>query len=292
MARKRKSVQRSLGYVHKMYFSRKRLCFYIVVLAQLVNALGEDRNHGYQIFFNGSSTELETTEVYTDAKKNDGEIKTANTTSTNNTVYNCLTDKTYGPVELVNTTRLIELLIQEPGTANRSRNDEDSTQLPGTCVLILFYARWCIFCSQAAPHFNAIPRFFPHIKAVAIDAMKHRSFVAQYGIVAVPTLFLTHNGVPVVEFNETVYNLEVFASFIMRNTNLKPNWLLYLTPTDFRGPVPSTLSNETDYYLVLSWVFIAVCALYFTSQSRWWQQFVELVQNTWRESNAQHEHVD
>lgn len=275
-----------------MYFPRRRLCFYILVLAQLVNVLGEDDNHGIQIVFNGSIAELENVEVYTDEKKTEEEVTPANATSANNTVFNCLTDKVYGPVELVNTTRLIELLIQEPGTANRSRNEKDNKQLPGTCVLVLFYARWCIFSSQAAPYFNALPRFFPHIKAVAIDAMEHQIFNAQYGIVGVPTIILIHNGVPVVEFKETVYNLERLAQFIMLLTNLKPTGLLNVTSSDFNGPVPSTPSNETDYCLVLSWVFIAVCALYFTSQSRWWQQFVELVQNTWRESNAQHEHVD
>jgi len=77
-------------------------------------------------------------------------------------------------LQIVNATRLMELLILEPGPSNRSRNDKDDKQLPGTCVLVLFYARWCIFSSQAAPHFNAIPRSFPPVKAVAIDAIKHQ----------------------------------------------------------------------------------------------------------------------
>lgn len=73
----------------------------------------------------------------------------------------------------------MELLILEPGPSNRSRNDKDGKQLPGTCVLVLFYARWCIFSSHAAPHFNAIPRSFPHIKAVAIDAIKHQRYACE-----------------------------------------------------------------------------------------------------------------
>lgn len=217
---------------------------------------------------------------------------TANNSLSNATKVNCLTDKVYGPVEIVNATRLMKLLILEPGPSNRSRNDKECKLLPGTCVIVLFYARWCIFSSQAAPHFNALPRSFPHIKAVAIDAIKYQNFNAQYGIVGVPTLMLVHNGKPVAKFNYTVYTLESFAKFITHMTNLQPNGSLYVTSLDFAGPVSSTPSNETDYCLVLSWVFIAACALYFTSQSRWWQQFVELVQNTWRESNAQHEHAD
>lgn len=103
---------------------------------------------------------------------------------------------------------------------------------------------------------------------------------------------LVHNGKPVAKFNSTVYTLELFAKFITHLTMFQTSGSLFVTSSDFSGPVPSTPSNETDYCLVLSWVFIVACTLYFTSKSRWWQQFIELVQNTWRESNAQHEHVD
>ncbi|XP_018308477.1 thioredoxin domain-containing protein 15 [Mycetomoellerius zeteki] len=219
-------------------------------------------------------------------------VNVTDTVSTNTTKVNCSSEKIYGPVEIVNATRLMELLILEPGPSNRSRNDKDGKQLPGTCVLVLFYARWCVFSSQAAPHFNAIPRSFPHIKAVAIDAIKHQSFNAQYGIVGVPTLMLVHNGKPVAKFNDTIYTLESFAKFVSHLTNLQPNGSLYVTSADFTGPVSSTPSNEMDYCLVLSWIFIVACVLYFTSRSRWWQRFVELIENTWLESNAEHEHVD
>lgn len=103
---------------------------------------------------------------------------------------------------------------------------------------------------------------------------------------------LVHNGKPSAKFNGTMYTLESFVIFIMQFTNLKPKELLYVTSADFNGPVPSTPSNETDYCLVLSWVFILLCAVYFTLQTRWWKEFVELIQNTWRESNAQHDHAD
>lgn len=71
----------------------------------------------------------------------------------------------------------MELLILEPGPSNRTRNDKDGRQQPGTCVLVLFYARWCVFSSQAAPHFNALPRSFPYIKCIAIDAIRYQRYV-------------------------------------------------------------------------------------------------------------------
>lgn len=75
-------------------------------------------------------------------------------------------------------------------------------------------------------------------------------------------------------------------------SNLQPNESLYVKSSDFVGPVSSVPTNETDYCLVMSWVFITACILYFTTKSQWWRQFIESVQNTWKESNAQHEHAE
>ncbi|KAG7210419.1 hypothetical protein KM043_011951 [Ampulex compressa] len=287
-----------------MHLPRRKLCLFILVLVQMAYTL-EDTDEVIAETNNVNAvTEHGSAEAYIDVQSEEKnlsdkkkfikgiiDVVASNVSSSNITKYNCLTDKTYGPVELVNATRLMELLLLEPGLSNRTRNDEESKQIPGTCVLILFYARWCIFSRQAAPHFNSLPRLFPHIKAVAIDAVKHQSFNAQYGIVGVPTVMFIHNGMPVGMFNGTVYTLEYFVRFITHHTNFQVEELVHMTE-DYIGPVPSITSNDVDYCLVLSWMFIAACALYFTSQSRWWQQFVELVQNTWRESNAQHEHVD
>ncbi|XP_024941997.1 thioredoxin domain-containing protein 15 [Cephus cinctus] len=260
-----------------------------------VKAISKDSDT--ELINNTGESVIENEEIDTTEPQAEGNLSDANSTipesaSPNVTKVNCLVDKKYSSVELVNATRLMELLILEPGPSNRTKNSKEGRQVPGTCVLVLFYARWCVFSSLAAPHFNVLPNFFSPLKTVAIDAIKYPNFNAQYGIVGVPTLILVHNGKPVVKFNGTVYTLEAFARFISYFTTLEPKGSMYLTSAVFNGPVPSTPSNETDYCLVLSWAFIAVCALYFTSQSRWWRQFVELIQNTWRESNAQHEHTD
>ncbi|XP_020294581.1 thioredoxin domain-containing protein 15 [Pseudomyrmex gracilis] len=267
-----------------------------LILVDVINSEEVTEEFTTPLITQDTSNQEENKQVRTEENHVTGDAENAAnvtiTGSINTTKVNCSIDKIYGPVELVNVTRLMELLILEPGPTNRSRNNKDGKQLPGICILVLFYARWCVFSSQAAPHFNAIPRSFPNIKAVAIDAIKYQSFNAQYGIVGVPTLMLIHNGKPVAKFNDTIYTLESFARFMSQLTNLQPNGSLYVTSADFTGPVSSTPTNEMDYCLVMSWIFIVACMLYFTSRSVWWQQFVELIQNTWRESNAQHEHVD
>lgn len=274
-----------------MYILERRLSLFMLVLASIISVFGQTDECAVQIKSEKNLSDNDVTAIQ-EVLEPTTNVSLENSSVPNTTKVNCLTDKTYGPVELVNATRFMELLILEPGPSNRTRNDKDGRQQPGTCVLVLFYARWCVFSSQAAPHFNALPRSFPHIKCIAIDAIRHQSFNAQYGIVGVPTLMLVHNGKPVAKFNSTVYTLELFAKFITHLTMFQTSGSLFVTSADFSGPVSSTPSNETDYCLVLSWVFIAACTLYFTSKSRWWQQFIELVQNTWRESNAQHEHVD
>lgn len=118
------------------------------------------------------------------------------------------------------------------------------------------------------------------------------SFNSHYGIVGVPTLMMLHDGKPAAKFNDTVYSIETFSKFITQLTNQQPNGSLHVTSADFSGPVSSVPVNETDWCLILAWLFIAVCAMYYTSRSHWWRQFVESVQNTWRESNAQHEHAE
>ena len=74
----------------------------------------------------------------------------------------------------------MELLILDPGPQNKTRNAKEEKLLPATCMIVMFYAKWCVFSSQAAPHFNAIPRLYSHIKAVAIDAMKYQKYANKF----------------------------------------------------------------------------------------------------------------
>lgn len=73
---------------------------------------------------------------------------------------------------------------------------------------------------------------------------------------------------------------------------MEPQSKLFVTSADFNGPVPSVPVKETDYCLALSWIFILICGVFFFSKSSWWQWIVETIQNTWREAEAQHEHVE
>lgn len=186
-------------------------------------------------------------------------------------------------VDIINSSSLAKLLQAKP--------DITSRDIEADCVLVLFYARACPFSAHAAPHFNALARSYPNVKMVGLDALKYHGINAHYGIVGVPTLKMFHNGRPVGKFNGTEYNIQSFSKFVHTITGQYPQVLL-VTSKDFQGPVSSVVEKDTDYFLVLSWLFIIFCSVYYFMQSKWWKMIVEMVQNNWRESEAQHEHID
>lgn len=205
----------------------------------------------------------------------------------NSTKYaNCNVNFGAAEVQLVNDTELIALLNTNVNVTGK----ED----PGNCVAVLFYSQYCPFSSMAAPHFNALPRAFPDIKMVAINAMMYHLFNAQNGIVGVPSLVLFHGGRPIAKFNDSEYTLELFSRFISKYTGIDPEDKSIVTSTDFAGPVPSVLAKDTDIWLGVSWVFIIVCGIYYFTKSKWWKSIIESIQRNWRESAAQanHEHLE
>lgn len=41
------------------------------------------------------------------------------------------------------------------------------------CSVVLFFTAWCQFSARLAPHFNALPRTFPGMHFLALDASQH-----------------------------------------------------------------------------------------------------------------------
>ncbi|CAH1116098.1 unnamed protein product [Phaedon cochleariae] len=199
----------------------------------------------------------------------------------------CLTGQVNSlEVQLTNDTELIKLIQVDPKVTDRDG--------PALCVLVLFYSKHCQFSAMAAPHFNALPRAFPDIKMVAINAIIYRLFNTQNGIVGVPSLLLFHNGRSVAKFNGTEYTLDSFSQFITKHTGIPAVEKMAVTSADFSGPVTNVPPKEYDIFLILSWLFIIFCGGYYFTQSKWWRWIVEAIKSNWRESeaHAQHEHDD
>ncbi|XP_072397514.1 thioredoxin domain-containing protein 15 [Diabrotica undecimpunctata] len=189
-------------------------------------------------------------------------------------------------VQLTNDTELIKMLQPDPKVTSRDA--------PAMCVAVLFYSKYCPFSTLAAPHFNALPRAFPDIKMVAINAMMYHLFNTQNGIVGVPSLLLFHNGRSVGKFNHSEYTLEKFSQFILKHTGISAVESVAVTSADFSGPVVNVPARDYDLFLILSWLFILLCGGYSFTKSSWWKWIIETVQSNWRESevHAQHEHME
>ena len=87
-----------------------------------------------------------------------------NTTDSNKkTKFQCtgknVTDNTNATVKIVSSSRLLQLL-------NFDKNDTENVT---DCLVVMFYAPWCLFCAKTAPHYNALSRAFPQLDFVAVD---------------------------------------------------------------------------------------------------------------------------
>ncbi|MGH0166490.1 UNVERIFIED_CONTAM: hypothetical protein FKN15_072601, partial [Acipenser sinensis] len=87
------------------------------------------------------------------------------------------------------------------------------------CSLVLFYTTWCHFSATLGPHFNALPRVFPSMHFLALDASQH----SRFGTVAVPNILLFQGVKPMARFNQTERTLGTLKAFIMNQTD--SHWL-------------------------------------------------------------------
>jgi hypothetical protein len=84
----------------------------------------------------------------------------------------------------------------------------------------------------------------------------------------------------------TVTNI---VKFLETHTNLKPvSSNVVVTSDDFSAmsPLKIAMHEEAfDAYLLLSWIFIIICSVYYFTRSRTFNKIVEMINRTWRESN-------
>lgn len=96
---------------------------------------------------------------------NTTEVEPTNTTtdSGKKVKFQCegrnVTDNSNATVQLTTTAKLLQML----------NFDKNSTENVTDCLLVMFYAPWCHFCAQTAPHYNALARAFPQLDFVAVD---------------------------------------------------------------------------------------------------------------------------
>ncbi|XP_062309808.1 thioredoxin domain-containing protein 15 [Osmerus eperlanus] len=140
------------------------------------------------------------------------------------------------------------------------------------CSLVLFFTTWCQFSASLAPHFNALPRIFPSMHFLALDASQHSSLSTRFGTVAVPNILLFQGVKPMARFNHTDRTLDTLASFIANQTGFEASVDRNVTDADRSGPLPSVSMKSIDWLLVFSILFISSFTIYAilrTDSIRW-----------------------
>ncbi|XP_034539725.1 thioredoxin domain-containing protein 15 [Notolabrus celidotus] len=140
------------------------------------------------------------------------------------------------------------------------------------CSVVLFFTTWCQFSASLAPHFNALPRVFPSMHFLALDASQHSSLSTRFGTVAVPNILLFQGAKPMARFNHTDRTLDTLTSFIANQTGFEAGPEGSVLDADLLGPLPSVPVTSIDWLLVFSILFITGFTLYAilrTDSIRW-----------------------
>nr|XP_020467631.1 thioredoxin domain-containing protein 15 [Monopterus albus] len=140
------------------------------------------------------------------------------------------------------------------------------------CSVVLFFTTWCQFSASLAPHFNALPRVFPSMHFLALDASQHSSLSTRFGTVAVPNILLFQGAKPMARYNHTDRTLEMLTAFISNQTGFEASPDRNVTDADRLGPLPSDPVRSVDWLLVFSVLFITGFTMYAilrTDSIRW-----------------------
>ncbi|XP_056449773.1 thioredoxin domain-containing protein 15 isoform X1 [Gadus chalcogrammus] len=140
------------------------------------------------------------------------------------------------------------------------------------CSVVLFFTTWCQFSASLAPHFNALPRVFPSMHFLALDASQHSSLSTRFGTVAVPNILLFQGVKPMARFNHTDRTLEALTFFIANQTGFEAGPDREVTDSDQLGPLPGVPVKSIDWLLVFSVLFITGFTFYAilrTDSIRW-----------------------
>jgi len=169
-----------------------------------------------------------------------------------------------------NFTEMENLTVQ---VLNASQDLMDFLNANGTeCSLVLFFTTWCQFSANLAPHFNALPRAFPSMHFLALDASQHSSLSTRFGTVAVPNILLFQGVKPMARFNHTERTLDTLTSFITNQTGFEASMDRSVMDADRAGPLPSVPVKRIDWLLVFSILFISgftIYAILRTDSIRW-----------------------
>ncbi|PAA84571.1 hypothetical protein BOX15_Mlig015673g1, partial [Macrostomum lignano] len=168
-----------------------------------------------------------------------------------------------------------------------------STNQSTQCAVLLYYLPYCPYSVALAPHFNALTRVFPGLHFFAAEADKVSPFYANYTTSMAPHIRIYGDR----EYACVNISLRKLDSLIPELANLtghKPLPNVSLTESDFAGPVPTVLTQQFDYWLLLSSLYFIVFLLPWLASKfpRVRLCLARLLVKLTRLAGAAHEHAD
>ncbi|XP_041486054.1 uncharacterized protein LOC121432260 [Lytechinus variegatus] len=183
--------------------------------------------------------------------------------------YNDIQNGSRGVI-MVNSSELVHLISRRPNVsaivnssieASSNSTNNSSKHSESVCVVVMFFATSCRFSAATAPHYNAFGRAMSGLDVLAFDINQANGVNSRYGIVAVPSIILFHNGKLAARFNESQRTLESMMNFVHNLTGLPVNNSVQVSEEDQEGPVPTTAVIGPDYFLWFSNTFLFLCGL-------------------------------
>ena len=101
---------------------------------------------------------------------NNSSVEVANSTAKNRLVCNITTETVSSSsvppaVLLVNGSAYQSYIFEEYNSSVSNRSQA------AVCSITMFFASWCQFSAEAAPHFNALARVFPQIRSHSLSSL-------------------------------------------------------------------------------------------------------------------------
>ncbi|TKR72569.1 hypothetical protein L596_019994 [Steinernema carpocapsae] len=132
------------------------------------------------------------------------------------------------------------------------------------CYIVVFYGKGCPFSVKIAEVINALPRFFPKLNVMVIDAALTTKFNSRYGVAGTPSVILYQNTYNRARISSGYAPLKDIVASIKEYTDLEPVSKNYtILESDRAGPLVIEPDESTRHlYLLISIFCVSALASY------------------------------
>uniref|UniRef100_A0A1I8AAN2 Thioredoxin domain-containing protein n=1 Tax=Steinernema glaseri TaxID=37863 RepID=A0A1I8AAN2_9BILA len=156
------------------------------------------------------------------------------------------------------------------------------------CNVVVFYGEGCPFSVKMAEVVNALPRIFPRLNVMAIDAAATTKFNSRYGVAGTPMVVLYQDANVRARLAAGYIPLEKVVKTISEYTDFVPSIRNFsIVEEDKEGPLVLKMDNrERDAYFLASVIAMAVITGYSISHTTLGEAVIAFCVNRFVRRNA------